>query len=217
MGAHNWFRNIQGPIKDGCLSPAPGQLFHFLDGQESSFNEVFLSFHLFLCWHCLYTWKRVRMSHCGSGGTGILSPPFPSPFALRAALFFPFSAGSGLCSQEGVNSPACPLQTVPHQAPQRLPTGGLHFLFTRPAWTLVLCCALSLAVSNWQKGQSCSGHPCRESERGGAWRRRKRAEGKMRGTCVCPERPGPWCTRLLTKCKTLVRETVSHQGILGFS
>lgn len=52
----------------------------------------------------------------GSGGTEFLSHPFPSLFTLRAVLFFSFTSGSGLCSQEGVSLPGCPLQTVPHEA-----------------------------------------------------------------------------------------------------
>lgn len=79
-----------------------------------------------------------------SGETQFLSHPFPSPFTPRAGLFFSFTSGSGLYSQEPGSSPGCPLQTVPHQCPERLPSGSLHFLLTQLApWSCTV-------LGNWQ-------------------------------------------------------------------
>lgn len=76
------------------------------------------------------------------------------------------------------------------QASQHLPSGSLHFLLSRLApWSGTVLC-------NWQFLTDSSFRAALvtrvESERGGACRtEEEEAEGEMRGTFVCLERPGP--------------------------
>lgn len=130
----NLFREYQEPRR-ASLTPAPGQLFHFLDRQCPLLAE---SFHIPAI--LLMLGFRAEGKPCkdvtGCVAQEVLNSchtPCPVPFALRVALFFSFTTGPGPCSPEKVNSPYFPLQTVPHQASQHLPSVFSHFLLTPPA------------------------------------------------------------------------------------